>query len=64
LYEAPENAPEEYKKFIDCVNAVIKDYCDAVLEGNKSAGTRARRSLMDIKKLTTEMRALVLAARK
>jgi len=64
LYEAPENAPEEYKKFIDLVNAVSKDYCVAIQEQNKSAGTRARRALLDLKKLAVEMRGTVLEARK
>ena len=61
--EIVEGAPEEYKKFVELVEAVAKDYCKSVTEKNKSAGVRARKALGELKTHAVVMRKIVLESR-
>lgn len=49
---------------IDALYTSFKEDHQKNVEGNKAAGTRARKSLGDIKKLVTEYRKLSIAGNK
>lgn len=51
------------KSLLDEVETLKKDY-EKFESGNKAAGTRARKSLQNIKKLAQELRGIILEPKK
>ncbi len=47
---------ERYSQLTDILEGAEEDLMKFYEKGNKAAGTRARKSLMDLKKLAHEMR--------
>lgn len=47
---------ERYSELTDILEGAEEDLMKFYEKGNKAAGTRARKSLMDLKKLAHEMR--------
>ena len=47
---------ERYSELTDIVDGVEEDLLKFYEKGNKAAGTRARKSLMELKKLSHEIR--------
>ena len=55
---------ETHEQIIENFNAYIEENQKFADKGNKAAGTRARKALLDIKKLCGERRKEIIAQRK
>lgn len=59
-----ENQTDTHDLIIDNFNAYIEENQKFADKGNKSAGTRARKALLEIKKLCGERRKEIIAQKK
>jgi hypothetical protein len=58
-----ENLVNAWKSLKELVGSVESDFVKLTEKGNKAAGTRVRKGMMDIKKLAQEVRVLVQEAK-